>query len=515
MDRNQCQQLAHQQWYWLCRRIDPWLRHTSATNGFSYGYAITGSMGLTILGPNTLTLSQSNTYSGPTNILGGTLALSNSGALQRSTLIAPTVGVVSFAGTSFTLGGLSGSGNLSLYNTATATGVALTVGGNNASTTYGGALSDYSWAAGTLTKIGTGTLTLLGANTYSGSTTITGGTLQLGDGTSGHDGSISSTAGIIDNTALVFNLFGPETSSGIGGSGNLVKAGSGCLTLSGTNGYGGTTTISGGTLAPTAPRALPGYAASKLSVNGATLALSVGTGTSTWAASNVNSLVTANSNNFTSSSVLELDTTNSATNGFSYASAISGSMGLTTLGTHPLILSGNNSYTGNSIVNSGTLEVTKPGALPGYGISSRLTVGPNGTLTLDGTGWTTATVGSLVAANSGGFFSGSTLGIDTTGVSGSFVSGPIAGNMGLTKLGSQTLTLTGASTFFGSTTINAGTLQLGDGNNGHDGSLTAVGGIIDNAALVYNLFGSQTYCGAISGSGSLSKQGGGTLILLA
>ena len=59
----------------------------------------------------------------------------------------------------------------------------------------------------------------------------------------------------------------------------------------------------------------------------------------------------------------------------------------------------------------------------------------------------------------------------------------------------------------------AGTLQLGDGTSGHDASLPAAGGINNNAALVYDLYGSQVYGGAISGPGSLSKIGVGSLTL--
>ena len=77
-------------------------------------------------------------------------------------------------------GGLTGSGNLILTNTA-GTAVALSVGANNASTTYSGVLSDNATGAA-LIKLGSGMLTLTGSSTYTGLTTITGGTLQVGNG---------------------------------------------------------------------------------------------------------------------------------------------------------------------------------------------------------------------------------------------------------------------------------------------------------------------------------------------
>ena len=68
-------------------------------------------------------------------------------------------------------------GNLGLQDNATVP-IALTVGGNNGNSTYAGVLS----SPGALTKVGTGLLTLIGSNTYSGNTTVSGGTLQVGDG---------------------------------------------------------------------------------------------------------------------------------------------------------------------------------------------------------------------------------------------------------------------------------------------------------------------------------------------
>ena len=321
-------------------------------------------MGLAKLGTNTLTLTAASSFTGPTTISGGTLNLSSGSALQASTLIAPTTGSIVFANSGvYIFGGLSGSGDIGLQTSA-GTAIALTVGGNGSSTTYAGGLN----GSGSLTKTGSGTLTLIGSNIFTGPTTISSGTLQIGDGNNGHDGSLASST-IADNAALVYNLYGAESYAGsTSGTGSLTKTGGGILTLSGTNNvYGGGTTVSGGTLAVTNPAALANYSTTaKVMVNsGATLTLSVGT--LAWAASNVNSLVLANSGGFSPGSVLGIDTTG-ATGGFSDGYAITGSMGLTKFGPNTLTLSAaNNTYNGGTTVSAGTLVATNPGALPGYG----------------------------------------------------------------------------------------------------------------------------------------------------
>ena len=123
-----------------------------------------------------LTLAGTNTLTGLTTVSGGMLVLSNQVALQNSTLTIAS-GAVGFGGglTAFTLGGLAGTQNMGLTN-ASGAAVSLTVGNNNSSTVYSGSLS----AGGSLIKIGTGTLTLAGVNTYTGSTTVASGTLALG-----------------------------------------------------------------------------------------------------------------------------------------------------------------------------------------------------------------------------------------------------------------------------------------------------------------------------------------------
>ena len=140
-----------------------------------------------------------------------------------------------------TIGSLSGTGTV-LNNGATA--AALTVGNDNASTTFGGVLQDGTSAL-QLTKSGTGTLTLTGTNTYTGGTTISAGTLQLGNG--GTTGSI--TGNVTDNGILAFDRSDSVTFGGvISGTGNVAQTGPGTLILTGTNTYTGGTKINAGTL---------------------------------------------------------------------------------------------------------------------------------------------------------------------------------------------------------------------------------------------------------------------------
>ena len=204
-----------------------------------------GKLAVAIAGRGVWILSGASTFSGNTTVTGGKLILKNSAALQMSTLsLAIDNGVAFAAGLgSATLGGLTGSGMLALQDQASSpAAVNVSVGNNGTSTTYGGILS----GAGSLTKVGAGTLLLANSNTYTGGTSINAGTLQLGDGIS-VNGSVSGN--ITDKAALVFANPNSQTYSGvISGAGSVVKTAAGTLVLSGANTYTGGTTINAGTL---------------------------------------------------------------------------------------------------------------------------------------------------------------------------------------------------------------------------------------------------------------------------
>ncbi len=272
---------------------------TDATPGGSIS-SIAGTGGITLASGSTavLTLSDPNTFSGATTISNtsssGGLTLANFNALQNST-VTPTVNSTGTSGglqldlthsqsapnqlagstntsATYYFGGLSGGGNFTLAENVASSprAINLVIGGNNANSTYSGVMS----GAGAVTKSGNGTLIFTAADLYSGGTTITAGTLQLGDGTANNGSVVGS---IVDNSALALAVK-PTTSqtfaNAISGTGTLSKTGTGTATLSGANSYTGTTTISQGTLAISADSKLGTVAsptAGQLMLNGGML----------------------------------------------------------------------------------------------------------------------------------------------------------------------------------------------------------------------------------------------------
>jgi autotransporter-associated beta strand protein len=182
-------------------------------------------------------LSGANTFSGTTRSGAGTLGVGNTLALQKSTLDMNSAdsGAVSFESsiTAATIGGLTGSRNLTLEN-SNSSAVAASVGNNNASTTYSGQLS----GNGSLTKVGTGTLTLTANNTYGGPTTINGGTLKANN----TSGSATGTGAIVVNSGGTLAGTGAVTGAVTVNSGGTLSPGAsveslnmGALTFTGTS----------------------------------------------------------------------------------------------------------------------------------------------------------------------------------------------------------------------------------------------------------------------------------------
>ena len=135
---------------------------------------------MTKVGTGTQVFATANDYTGPTTVNGGVLQLANPNALQWSPTIVNVAGGLGFGSGvgAVNVASLAGGGNVTLTD-AGGGAVTLNVGANNASTTYGGALS----GLGGLAKAGTGAMTLTATHhSYSGATAITGGTLALAAG---------------------------------------------------------------------------------------------------------------------------------------------------------------------------------------------------------------------------------------------------------------------------------------------------------------------------------------------
>ena len=212
----------------------------SRSDSFTLGNLISGTGSLEIMGGGTIQLSAANTFSGTTTITSGGINLMNPLALQNSTLNYQTAGgSLSFgAQTVATLGGLSGDKNLTLENadSPTPAAVALTVGGNNGSTTYTGVLS----GSGSLVKTGTGTLTLGAANTYAGTTTSNGGVLEIDLGAAVNSSNAVTTSGT-GQVAVTGGSMSVSTGNfGVSSGGFLLNGGSttfsGTVTAAGSNG---------------------------------------------------------------------------------------------------------------------------------------------------------------------------------------------------------------------------------------------------------------------------------------
>ena len=417
--------------------------------------------------------------------LNGT-GINNAGVLINSSATTATYPGLITLGSDIKIAGDTGS--ILLTATGTISGAyGLTLGG-----AAGGAVRGIVGTAITgVTKVDAGTWTLSNANTYTGLTTVSGGTL-IASGTSSlgsaASGTVVNTGGILEvgssaepvtlnGGTLQWSTGGTSTltagvtlsqdsfvnvatsnnlvlSGNVTGSFALTKLGAGTLKLSGANSYGATT-ISDGTV--------------YVGTGGTTGTLGLGA--------------------VTDNGILLFSLTTPLT----VSNNIGGTGQLKQAGSGLLTLTGNNTYSGQTTL----VGPVNLGSATALGATSSIASMAGAVLQYSSANQTDYS--SLF------HWASSQYTIDTNGQNVSFATGLIANPTPLTKQGAGTLTLTGTNLYTGATTISAGTLQVGNG--GATGSLAATA-ISNNGTLALNRTGTNTISQTMTGSGLLDIQAG-------
>jgi autotransporter-associated beta strand protein len=370
-----------------------------------------------------------------------------------------------------------------------------------------------------LVKAGAGTLALTGANTYSGSTVISNGTVVIDSDArlgavpaSPTSGSISLQGGALQTTvnmtinanrSITVGSSGGTLTNSLGSGANQAFAGliegSGTLTFGAISGGGflitsPNSTYNGGSIfagqgsvffmvnsigTPGSLTSGP-FGTGKITFNGAstrsTSGNSITNGNAIDFAADTTFATIASEKSLTLNGPVTLVgasrtlTVNIGATVATEALTLNGAIGdaangygLTKAGTGKLILTGTNTYTGATAVTGGTLALAKNNTLNQY---NNVSVSSSATLALgtgDGsTGWSAAQIDTLLGTSGFTLSSGAILGFDTS--VGDFTYGnSISGSpgYGLSKFGNNTLTLSGANTYTGPTAITAGTLLMG------------------------------------------------------
>ncbi|NBV87674.1 MAG: hypothetical protein EBS01_15705, partial [Verrucomicrobia bacterium] len=346
---------------------------------------------------------------------------------------------------------------------------------------------------GSVEKIDAGLLVLSGSNSYSGSTTLSagilnmGGSLALGAGGAnsivfnggtlqyGYSGGVtdlsSRIASLSSGTYATIDTNGYNVSfaNGLSGSGGLLKAGSGTLTLNAVNLFTGTAGVQGGTL--------------ELAASGSLAAVIA---------------------NVASGGVLLFNTSDVS----SFAGVLSGAGAAEKVGSGALTLGGSwTGYTGTFSLSAGTLILGSVSALNGTG-----TLAFKGGLLQYGAGVSTDVSARFAALTAG------SLRVDTNGNDVIFA-GSLSGTEGVVKAGTGSLTLSGTNTFYGATAVNAGSLVTRAGALSNTSAIYVSSGTLSavdynkDATLSLNATGRATVAssgsyGAVTNSGSATFSGG-------
>ena len=457
----------------------------------------TGAGNLTMGGAGTLALTAVNTFAGKTAVNAGTLVIAAESGLGSNP------GVLTADQLSLNGGTLRSTASLSLSGNR---GVTLGASGGTINPDAATVLTvaNAVTGAGALTVNGAGTV-VLGApanNNYAGATTISQGTLTIGAG-----GAIASTPSIAIASGATLNV----SASGLALGASQTLTGNGTV-------IGNVTTAAGAQITP-------GASIGALNITG-NLTMSGGVSNRFEMSSSTNDIIKVTGNlNLSGVNAIDVTLLSSLPAGsytlISYTGTLSGNaanlvligssfgrnsaaLSTATAGQVRLIVTGNPGnlrWVGDGVANNWNTTTTNWFNI-GAAIPDRYFDGDN--VTFNDSGSQSPNI-NLVA----GFIPGSV----TVSGTASYTfagAGSIGGGASLTHSSSGTLTILTANTYTGPTTISAGNVQVGNGTT--VGSLGS-GNVINNAALNYNPPATVTQSGSISGTGSVAKQGAGTLVL--
>ena len=456
--------------------------------------------------------SADNSYSGSLTISQGSVRLSGSGALPSGSSLVMNGGILYLDNSSnLTLSSLSGNSTSSLISlNSDGSSQTLTIGDSN-NTTYAGRISDYAMTNDYLTveKVGTGTLTLTGNNTWAGGSQISAGKIEIGNDGSLGTGTITLNGGTLSSNSTTARTLDEaiaiSASSVLGDATNTGK-----ITLSGNSTFSGTNTLTANSDIELSGSVDLGSATQTFSVaSGKSATLSGAISSGAISKSGDGTLIISADNDYASGTTVSAGTLRVSGSGDlgtgSLTIGASGSLDLrNTLSVASLEISGAGS--GNRITNGDADGTTANLTVSGTSTLNGA-VNTDGTQTYSGT----TTLGSDVS------LTGST--VSLAAISGGTNALAISGNLDLSGAASSLTTLSVSGTSdIGADVTTTGT-QSYTGTTTVSASSTLIGTEISAAAIALNddleirNSNNSTLASVISGTGALTKSGSGALTL--